>query len=78
MITLMLIGLLGGLITAVSPCILPVLPVVFLAGGSRRGEDGEAPGDAEAGGGGGGGTPGGGGAVATAPSTSRACAARSR
>ncbi|MFJ5829496.1 cytochrome c biogenesis protein CcdA [Streptomyces sp. NPDC093089] len=32
-ITLALIGLLGGLITAVSPCILPVLPVVFLAGG---------------------------------------------
>lgn len=71
MITLMLIGLLGGLITAVSPCILPVLPVVFLAGGSGRGEDGEAagrpvraPGDAEAGGGGG--TTGGGGAVATA------------
>ncbi|MFJ7414883.1 cytochrome c biogenesis protein DipZ [Streptomyces sp. NPDC098077] len=71
MITLMLIGLLGGLITAVSPCILPVLPVVFLAGGSGRGEDGEAAGkparaqgDAEAGGGG---TAGGGGAVATAP-----------
>ncbi|NEB36216.1 cytochrome c biogenesis protein CcdA [Streptomyces sp. SID14515] len=39
MITLMLIGLLGGLITAVSPCILPVLPVVFLAGGTGRGED---------------------------------------
>ncbi|MFE3122627.1 cytochrome c biogenesis protein CcdA [Streptomyces hydrogenans] len=33
MITLALIGLLGGLITAVSPCIRPVLPVVFLAGG---------------------------------------------
>ncbi|MFJ4716409.1 cytochrome c biogenesis protein CcdA [Streptomyces sp. NPDC088785] len=33
MIILILIGLLGGLITAVSPCILPVLPVVFLAGG---------------------------------------------
>ncbi|GAA1936944.1 cytochrome c biogenesis protein DipZ [Streptomyces durmitorensis] len=33
MLTLILIGLLGGLITAVSPCILPVLPVVFLAGG---------------------------------------------
>ncbi|MER5768612.1 cytochrome c biogenesis protein DipZ [Streptomyces sp. NPDC001985] len=31
MLTLSLIGLLGGLITAVSPCILPVLPVVFLA-----------------------------------------------
>ena len=27
-----LIGLLGGLITGISPCILPVLPVVFLSG----------------------------------------------
>ncbi|WP_445397907.1 cytochrome c biogenesis protein CcdA [Streptomyces sp. LE64] len=34
MLTLVLIGLLGGLITAVSPCILPVLPVVFLASGT--------------------------------------------
>lgn len=34
MLTLIPIGLLGGLITAVSPCILPVLPVVFLAGGT--------------------------------------------
>lgn len=32
--TLILIGLLGGLITGVSPCILPVLPVVFFAGGA--------------------------------------------
>ncbi|MBB5935153.1 cytochrome c biogenesis protein DipZ [Streptomyces zagrosensis] len=37
MLTLILIGLLGGLITAVSPCILPVLPVVFLAGGPGSG-----------------------------------------
>ncbi|MER7931554.1 MULTISPECIES: cytochrome c biogenesis protein CcdA [unclassified Streptomyces] len=42
MITLVLIGLLGGLITAVSPCILPVLPVVFLAGGPG-GRAGEGP-----------------------------------
>jgi cytochrome c biogenesis protein CcdA/thiol-disulfide isomerase/thioredoxin len=35
--TIALIGFLGGLITGISPCILPVLPVVFLsgAGGSR-------------------------------------------
>ncbi|MEU0528372.1 hypothetical protein [Streptomyces niveus] len=33
MLNLILIGLLDGLITAASPCILPVLPVVFLAGG---------------------------------------------
>ncbi|MFD4543269.1 cytochrome c biogenesis protein DipZ [Streptomyces bauhiniae] len=43
MITLVLIGLLGGLITAVSPCILPVLPVVFLAGGSTPQKTGGPP-----------------------------------
>ncbi|MBN9209315.1 MAG: cytochrome c biogenesis protein DipZ [Microbacterium ginsengisoli] len=31
--TLVIIGLLGGLITGISPCILPVLPVIFLTGG---------------------------------------------
>ncbi|MEX0173977.1 cytochrome c biogenesis protein DipZ [Streptomyces sp. LMG1-1-1.1] len=46
MVTLVLIGLLGGLITAVSPCILPVLPVVFLAGGP--GADAPAPRDVAA------------------------------
>jgi cytochrome c biogenesis protein CcdA/thiol-disulfide isomerase/thioredoxin len=30
--TIALIGLLGGLITGISPCILPVLPVVFFSG----------------------------------------------
>jgi cytochrome c biogenesis protein CcdA/thiol-disulfide isomerase/thioredoxin len=30
--TIALIGFLGGLITGISPCILPVLPVVFLSG----------------------------------------------
>lgn len=43
MITLVLIGLLGGLITAVSPCILPVLPVVFLAGGATSQKTGGPP-----------------------------------
>jgi cytochrome c biogenesis protein CcdA/thiol-disulfide isomerase/thioredoxin len=33
---LILIGLVGGLITGISPCILPVLPVVFLAGGASK------------------------------------------
>jgi cytochrome c biogenesis protein CcdA/thiol-disulfide isomerase/thioredoxin len=33
--TLVLIGLVGGLITGISPCILPVLPVIFLAGGAQ-------------------------------------------
>ncbi len=41
MVTLVLIGLVGGLITGISPCILPVLPVVFLSGGAQgaRGPD---------------------------------------
>ncbi|MEM6105031.1 cytochrome c biogenesis protein DipZ [Mycobacterium sp. 050272] len=37
--TIALIGLLGGLITGISPCILPVLPVIFLSsmdGGSSK------------------------------------------
>lgn len=32
MVVLVLVGLLGGLITGISPCILPVLPVVLAAG----------------------------------------------
>ncbi|MEU6314761.1 cytochrome c biogenesis protein DipZ [Streptomyces sp. NPDC047014] len=47
MLTLALIGLLGGLITAVSPCILPVLPVVFLAGGPGNEPSAPAPGPRE-------------------------------
>jgi cytochrome c biogenesis protein CcdA/thiol-disulfide isomerase/thioredoxin len=35
MLTLALIGFVGGLITAISPCILPVLPVIFLSGGAQ-------------------------------------------
>ncbi|MGN6274266.1 MAG: cytochrome c biogenesis protein DipZ [Protaetiibacter sp.] len=33
--TLVLIGLVGGLLTGISPCILPVLPVVFFGAASR-------------------------------------------
>ncbi|WP_406362609.1 cytochrome c biogenesis protein CcdA [Streptomyces sp. NBC_01579] len=33
MLTLILIGLVGGFVTAVSPCVLPVLPLVLLSGG---------------------------------------------
>ena len=36
MTTLILIGLIGGFITGISPCILPVLPVIFLSGGRSR------------------------------------------
>jgi cytochrome c biogenesis protein CcdA/thiol-disulfide isomerase/thioredoxin len=34
-LTLALIGLVGGLITGISPCVLPVLPVIFLTGGAQ-------------------------------------------
>jgi cytochrome c biogenesis protein CcdA/thiol-disulfide isomerase/thioredoxin len=33
-VTLVLIGLVGGIITGLSPCVLPVLPVVLLGGGA--------------------------------------------
>jgi cytochrome c biogenesis protein CcdA/thiol-disulfide isomerase/thioredoxin len=36
--TIALIGFLGGLITGISPCILPVLPVVFFSGVDAAGE----------------------------------------
>src|SRR6201999_4617966 len=38
MVTLVLIGFVGGLITGISPCVLPVLPVVFLSSGAQSGE----------------------------------------
>ncbi|MFL6160579.1 MAG: cytochrome c biogenesis protein DipZ, partial [Marmoricola sp.] len=34
MITLGLIGLVGGLIAGISPCILPVLPIIFMSSGA--------------------------------------------
>ncbi|HEX4430538.1 MAG TPA: cytochrome c biogenesis protein DipZ [Frankiaceae bacterium] len=37
MITLVVVGLLGGLITSLSPCILPVLPIVLAAGMTSSG-----------------------------------------
>ena len=40
---IVLIGLLGGLITGISPCILPVLPVIFLTAGARPAVRGKAP-----------------------------------
>ncbi|AFS15004.1 MULTISPECIES: cytochrome c biogenesis protein CcdA [Mycobacterium avium complex (MAC)] len=39
MLTLALIGFVGGLITGVSPCILPVLPVIFFSGAQGTGGD---------------------------------------
>jgi cytochrome c biogenesis protein CcdA/thiol-disulfide isomerase/thioredoxin len=41
-VTLVLIGLVGGIITGLSPCVLPVLPVVFLGGGAAA-EPGAEP-----------------------------------
>jgi len=35
-VTLVLIGLVGGIITGLSPCVLPVLPVVLLGGGAGQ------------------------------------------
>ena len=40
MVTLVLIGFVGGLITGISPCVLPVLPVVFLSSGAPAGSSG--------------------------------------
>ena len=31
-VLLLLVGFLGGLVTGISPCILPVLPVIFASG----------------------------------------------
>jgi len=41
-VTLVLIGLVGGIITGLSPCVLPVLPVVFLGGGAGTDADAES------------------------------------
>ncbi|MFI8453507.1 cytochrome c biogenesis protein DipZ [Streptomyces erythrochromogenes] len=43
MLTLILIGLVGGFVTAISPCILPVLPLVFLSGGVPAAGPGAEP-----------------------------------
>ncbi len=47
LLSLALIGFLGGLITGISPCIIPVLPVIFLSGGAQSvsydGDPAEAP-----------------------------------
>jgi len=37
-ITLLVVGLLGGLITSISPCVLPVLPVILATGVPRAGD----------------------------------------
>jgi cytochrome c biogenesis protein CcdA/thiol-disulfide isomerase/thioredoxin len=42
LITLVLIGLVGGLITGISPCVLPVLPAIFFSGGLQSGSN-DAP-----------------------------------
>ncbi|MRG59367.1 redoxin domain-containing protein [Agromyces sp. CFH 90414] len=40
MLALALIGLAGGLITGISPCILPVLPVILFSGGAQSARNG--------------------------------------
>lgn len=42
--TLALIGFLGGLVTGISPCILPVLPVIFFSGANSTSPEAPAPG----------------------------------
>ena len=39
MIVLVLVGFLGGLVTGISPCILPVLPVIFASGAASGLDD---------------------------------------
>lgn len=38
MLTLALIGLVGGLVAGISPCILPVLPIIFMSATSTSGD----------------------------------------
>lgn len=45
MITLAFIGLVGGLITGVSPCVLPMLPIIFFAGTAGKTEGRAVPAD---------------------------------
>ena len=43
LVTLVLVGLVGGVITGISPCVLPVLPAIFITGGAAgTGEAAEA------------------------------------
>ncbi|GAA5191891.1 cytochrome c biogenesis protein DipZ [Rugosimonospora acidiphila] len=76
-LTLVLIGLVGGLITGISPCILPVLPVIFLSGGvqSARTAPGAAGDDSPANGKSGSGRPG---AGKAAPRVGKRLAAQQR
>jgi cytochrome c biogenesis protein CcdA/thiol-disulfide isomerase/thioredoxin len=36
---LLLVGFIGGLLTGISPCIIPVLPVIFFSGGTQSARD---------------------------------------
>lgn len=40
MLSVILVGLAGGLVTGVSPCVLPMLPIVFVTGGSGSEDSG--------------------------------------
>ncbi|MBE7189727.1 MAG: cytochrome c biogenesis protein DipZ, partial [Jatrophihabitans endophyticus] len=39
MLTLVLIGLVGGVVTSISPCVLPVLPVILASGARDAGDE---------------------------------------
>ena len=47
MITLAFIGLVGGLITGVSPCVLPMLPIIFVTAGSTGAHEAGTPAEGE-------------------------------
>ena len=44
LLSLALIGILGGLVTGISPCIIPVLPVIFFSGGVQAARKVRVPG----------------------------------
>ncbi|MGB6245385.1 cytochrome c biogenesis protein DipZ [Gordonia sp. (in: high G+C Gram-positive bacteria)] len=64
--SLIAIGFVGGLITGISPCILPVLPVLFFSGAQNAREDSRRNGDTDSPGDSGEPTPAGAGSVAVA------------
>jgi cytochrome c biogenesis protein CcdA/thiol-disulfide isomerase/thioredoxin len=41
-VTVLLVGFIGGLVAGISPCILPVLPVIFFSGGTQSAREGDA------------------------------------
>src|SRR5579862_9125955 len=51
MVELVVVGIVAGFLAGISPCILPVLPVVLVAGADRQGPGGRQPADGQPAGG---------------------------